>query len=466
MAGYAIAKKALDDATSEVNAVHTQLVTALKALPPLLIEVHAALKAEIAAYLGKVEAWTEGAIPDAATLQVSLHQLTTALDTSIAEIEAKQGEHTYVRALRKLEELLELKEERELAVRTLAEFEKLSTALNIQAAFISGEIRKKIQTLLDTLQKPINDIYRQIQGAGAAPIRLELPPDEDTNQQRLNLVIDFAANRAGVQPSGFLSDSQIHSLALAFRLAAIKRFNTAAPIIALDDIVTSYDADHRRTIAALLAKEFTDFQLIITTLDERFFIYLKDQLGDQNWHYTRIIRLDPDFGPRFVDDRITDAMIETRWHNGESAANEMRQAEEEWLLRLCRGFGVDVRIRSVEKAYSYDRSELADALAGFLRGQGLTPPVVPGVNNRFLTSLQQGTVENFGSHFQDGPYGDGSKGDEQARWDEFKLFRECFACPKCGQTRFKRPMGMKKPVCAKQGCEAHFDFAAPASPAG
>jgi len=274
-------------------------------------------------------------------------------------------------------------------------------------------------------------------------------------------LVDFAPNRGGVQPAGYLSDSQIRSLALALRLAALKRFNTGAPIIALDDIVTSYDADHRRAIAALLAQDFVGFQLIITTHDERFFVYLKDQLGDRNWHFTRIIRLDPDFGPRFVDHRITDAMIEARWHDGESAANEMRQAEEEWLQGICRDFGVNIRIRAVERAYSYERSELANSLAGFLRDQNLTPPMVPGVNNRFLKSLQRGVVENFGSHFQDGTYGDGSKGDEQARWNEFKFFRERFACPKCGKTRFKRPIGMNKAVCAKDGCEAQFEFAAP-----
>ena len=104
-----------------------------------------------------------------------------ALDASIAGIEAKQGEHTYVKALSKLEELFELKQERELAVRIMAELEKLSTALNAQAAFISGEIRRKVQTLLNTFQEPINGIYREIQGVGAAPLSLELPSEEDTN---------------------------------------------------------------------------------------------------------------------------------------------------------------------------------------------------------------------------------------------------------------------------------------------
>jgi hypothetical protein len=136
----------------------------------------------------------------------------------------------------------------------------------------------------------------------------------------------------------------------------------------------------------------------------------------------------------------------------------MRQAEEEWLLKLCRDFGVSLRIRPVERPYSYERSELADVLAGFLRDQGYTPPTVPGVNNRFLGSLQLGAIENFGSHFCDAPYGDGSAGDEKARWAEFTFFRVRFACPACGRTRFKRPAGMGKPVCANAECEAQFQF--------
>lgn len=137
----------------------------------------------------------------------------------------------------------------------------------------------------------------------------------------------------------------------------------------------------------------------------------------------------------------------------------MRQAEEEWLLGICRGFGVSVRIRALEKAYSYDRSELASALGGFLKEAKLVPALVVGVNNRFLSSLIKGEIENFGSHFQEGPYGDGSIGDEKARWQEFQAFAGQFACKKCSRTKFQRPFPLKRPVCAHDGCEAQFEFA-------
>lgn len=461
LADYAAAKKARDDAKTSATKAHTQLIASLPGLIGLLSDEDAALKSDLVTFQAGVVNWPKSAAPASASIIALIGKFLATLDQAISDIEEKQGDHTYIKAKAKIDRLLELEDERNLALKTNDELGKLSEALTAQTASISAEIRKKVQALLDNLRKPMNDIYKMIQGDGAKPIRLELPDEDDTNQQRLNLLIDFAVNRTGVQPAGYLSDSQIHSVALALRMAAIKQFNTDAPIIALDDIVTSYDADHRRTIAALIATMFSDCQILITTHDERFFNYLKDQLEAKTWHFTRIIGLDPSYGPRFADHKVSDEMIEARWAAGQSAANEMRQAEEEWLLGTCRDFGVSVRIRPLERAYSYERSELASALSGFLKGAKLEPAPVPGVNNRFLTSLAAGTIENFGSHFQEVPYGDGSIGDEKARWDEFKAFRDQFACNKCGRTRFQRPLTLKKPVCAHAGCEAQFEFAVP-----
>jgi len=458
LSDYASAKKALDHAKAEASKAQNQLAAALPGLAGLLIDRDTALNADLLAYQADVIDWQGGTLPSA-DIVAKIAKMFGALNQSIAEIEARQGDHTYIKAKLKIDRLLDLQVERDLQIRTQYELEKLSNALTVQAGIISGEIRKKVQALLDNLQMPMNDIYKLIQGAEAHPIRLELPAEEDTNQQRLNLIIDFAKNRTGVQPGGYLSDSQIHSVALALRLAAIKQFNTAAPIIALDDIVTSYDADHRRTIAGLIATVWRDCQVIIATHDERFFNYLKDQLEARTWHFTRIIGIDTAYGPRFADHKVSDEMIEARWAEGQTAANEMRQAEEEWLLGICRNFGVSVRIRPLEKAYSYERSELASALAGLLKEIKLEPTLVPGVNNRFLTSLVKGEIENFGSHFQDGPYGDGSIGDEKVRWEEFKTFRGQFACKKCNRTKFQRPFPLNKPVCGDDGCEAQFEFA-------
>ena len=458
LADYAKAKKTRDDARATTDRAHHQALAATGSLIALLGDSEQPLRSALTAYRTELTAWRSGASPAVGTMTAQLDTLLETLDRDIAQITAKQGEHTFAKAKAKIDRLLEIAEERALAIRTSNELDALSGSLTSQAAFVSSEIRTKMQALLDGLRTPMNEIYKAVQGAAAKPIRLDLPGEDDTNQQRLHLLVDFADNRPGVQPGGYLSDSQIHSVALALRLAAIVRLNGAAPIVALDDVVTSYDADHRRNIAALLATVLREFQVLVTTHDERFFSYLKDQLDANAWHYARIIGLDPSFGPRFADHKVSDEMIEARWQDGLSAANEMRQAEEEWLLATCRGFGVSVRIRPLEKAYSYERSELASALGNFLKECKLHPSTVPGVNNRFLASLVLGAVENFGSHFQDAPYGAGSIGDEKARWEEFKAFRGQFTCKACGRTKFQRPFPLQKPVCVHTGCEARFGF--------
>lgn len=455
---YNDAKTALDDADTAATQAHNRLVARLPGIVDLLSEEDPdGFKTALMAYQAGIAGWPASTAPDCAAITAELEARLTGLNQDIADIEENQGEHTWGKAKASIDRLLKLQTDVALAMRTTEQLTALRDALDIQASFVSGKIREKVQLLLDTLQAPMNEIYREIQGENAKVIRLELPSEDNTNQQRMQLVIDFAENRQSVAPSGYLSDSQIHSVALALRLAAIKKFNGAAPVIALDDVVTSYDADHRRAIGALLAKMFTDCQIIVVTHDERFFNHLKDQLATKDWQFTRIIGLDPAFGPRFADHRVTDEMIAERWARGEAAANEMRQAEEEWLLGIARGFGVNVRIRPLEKAYSYERSELASAIGGFLSDLKLTPADVPGVNNRFIASLAKGDIENFGSHFQDAPYGGGSIGDEKRRWDEFKAFRGQFECV-CGRTKYQRPFGLKKPVCAHEKCETQFAF--------
>ena len=408
LAEYAKARSALDTASADVARAHQALSAKLAVLLPLLPEAEAALRATVTAYQAPVQAWTGDAAPNAAACTAALNAYRVALDDAILGIEKRQGENTYNKAMTRIDVLIEVASDDALRQSTHLELIKLQESLNQQATFISG---------------------------------------------------DFSEERKGVQPSGYLSDSQIHSLALSLRLAGISVFNEGAPFAVLDDVVTSYDADHRRAIVAMMAEHAPKLQVIVTTHDQRFFAYLKEMLPDATWQFTQIIRLDREYGPRFADHRVTDEMIEARWAVGEHAANEMRQAEEEWLLECCRGFGVDIRIRDVARAYSYERSELAQALATYLKSAGLAPPEVPGVKNRFLASLQKGEIENFGSHFQDGPYGDGSMGDEKARWAEFVYFRDHVSCPVCSRKKFKRPVALKKPVCAHDKCEAQFQFA-------
>lgn len=456
---YGAARRNLEETLAEANDARRRLLSRIEIFLSFLdADGEDGIKPILDAYRSGVDNYTGGLAPRSSDIKSALEAIVADFDHQILALERAQGDHTWAKVKAKIDALITLKNKTYLAHQRLSELHRLFAEFENQSKIVSERIRLKVQSLLDILHTPMNAIYKAIQGDDAPRIRLQLPGEEDKIQQRLQLVIDFAENRVGVPPGGYLSDSQLHSVALALRLAAIKQFNAAAPVIVLDDIVTSYDADHRRAIGSLLASDFPDWQIILATHDERFFNHLKDQLSAAEWKFTRIIGYEPDFGPKFADHRITDQMIEARWAVGEPAANEMRQAEEEWLLQIAREFGINIRIRTLERAYSYERAELALALGNFLKEANLTPPDVPGINNRFINSLVRGDIENFGSHFQEGPYGDGSIGDEKTRWNEFRGFRAQFACPECNRTKFQRPYQLKKPVCAHRACETQFSF--------
>ncbi len=455
---YSEARKALEQATKAASSMHQAVITELANLKELLVPINSDYATRVGALHESLTAWSIGEPLDVGELIGFVLELGSEVDRRISAILNSQGESSYSALKVKGQALFAIAREQQGHVADKSELASLSAELTRQSAEVSLRIRGAIQGLLNDLEAHVNHLYQGIQGTDAKRVRIQLPPEGDTNQQRLQLLVDFAENRMGVPPSGYLSDSQVHSLALALRVAAIARFNHLVPLVVLDDVVTSYDAEHRRALAAMIATEMKQLQVVIVTHDERFFSYLKDQVDPSSWQFKRILFVETSSGPRFADHMVSDELIESRWQRGENAANEMRQAEEEWLLQMCRDFGAEVRIRSVERAYSYERAELAVALAGALKAAGLTPPAVPGVSNRFLTSLQQGVVENFGSHFQDSPFGDGSIGDEKARWREFTYFREQFVCGKCGRKRFKRPMGIKRPLCNAESCESPFEF--------
>ena len=458
---YRQAESALQTAKQQVSQSNQTLKIALENLRTGLADADYKAESELlVSYLADLKLWDfDRQSPNSADLFQALDSIHKSLTDARDRLEDQQGENTYANAHNIACELIQVRNHLNRINRTKRELHILYVELVDRAKSIEKAIVEHTEGLISKLEDDVDDLYKKIQGADEDDpplIRFQLAGEDTSNQQQVRLVIDYTENRKGVAPTGYLSDSQIHTVALALRLAAVRTFNTGAPIIVLDDVVTSYDADHRKSIAATLAEEFEGFQIILVTHDEQFFRLLQDHLPRGRWAFRRIMYIDRDFGPVFTDHHMPDEEIGRKLFVGEPSGEEIRKAEEEWLLKICREFRVSVVIRPIDKPYEYQRSELADALAGFLKDCKISIPKVPGVANPFLNSLQTGTVENFASHFSDDPYKSVSAGDEKARWEEFRSFRDLFVCSSCGGNRFKRPKGLSKPVCSK--CEIPFEF--------
>lgn len=394
-----------------------------------------------------------------------LSEIKNVLETTSAEVELILGTNdtakptiTWALTLLILDTIISVKKKVDAEVRRKKQLQTILDNVSLQSNLVNTQIKKYVDGLIGTLADLTNFFYQEIQSvSGRVPkVHLVLPSEERQVQNALELLIDFSDNRKGVAPAGYLSDSQVHTLALSLRFAAIKLFNKSFPLLVLDDVVTSYDSDFRSTIAGVLAKHFTGQQVILVTHDEQFFNQLQDHLNQGTWIFKRITKLDPTFGPKYADHRVHDELIEDDHREGKETPNKIRQAEEDWLTDICRDFGVDVRIREVNHPYKYARAELAVALHKFLAEIGRKPPAITEYQNPFLITLQRGTIENMGSHFTDNPNVASSLGDEQKRWGHFKEFRSLFVCSSCKKNRFKRPDGIKIPVC--KGCETQFSF--------
>ena len=458
---YQVAETALRAANQQVTENSKLLKSTLEALCTGLVDAgYEADAIPVAEYLTELNLWGTGLpSPSSADLVQALGSTTKSIADTRERLVDRQGENTYAKAYYTAQELIQVKNDLTRINRIKVELQTLYAELTVMATSIEKSIVDHIQGLFSNLEIDVDALYKKLQGADEEEpplIRFQLAGEGASSQQQVRLVIDFADNRPGVPPSGYLSDSQIHTVALALRLVAIRKFNTGGPIIVLDDVVTSYDADHRKTIASTLAEEFEGFQFVLVTHDEQFFNLLRDHLPEAKWTFRRIMYIDPTTGPVFTNHQTSDEVIERNLDEGSSAGEEIRKAEEEWLLRICRDFGAEVVIRAIESPYRYERSELASALGKFLDSKSLALPKVPGFSNSFVNSLQLGVVENFASHFSDNPNKSSSSGDEKERWKEFKYFRDLFVCSSCNGKRFKRPMALSRPVCNK--CETPFEF--------
>jgi wobble nucleotide-excising tRNase len=89
----------------------------------------------------------------------------------------------------------------------------------------------------------------------------------------VELAVEFYGSRQR-PPHGVLSESHLNSLAISLFLAMAEEFNVQLGFLLLDDVINSFDVDHRGRLAELLAEGFSRWQLIVLTHDQQFFEHL------------------------------------------------------------------------------------------------------------------------------------------------------------------------------------------------
>jgi len=144
------------------------------------------------------------------------------------------------------------------------------------------EIKARSEALIAEISADMQRMWATLHpGEPIDEVRLYMPDDADK-------AIDIAVKFHGIaQPSPRLTLSEGHrnSLGLCVFLALAKRDPEQSRPIILDDVVTSFDREHRGQVADLLMKEFSGRQLILLTHDRDWYVELKFRLPHKEWNF-------------------------------------------------------------------------------------------------------------------------------------------------------------------------------------
>jgi len=141
-----------------------------------------------------------------------------------------------------------------------------------------------LTTFLDIFSAEINKYYTLINPEEKVE-SIQLVPLKDKSDEDLQgITIQFSFfDNIHKPPKYLLSESHIHGLGLAFFLASVKAFNKENHFLLLDDVVSSFDAQHRARFIDLLTREFKDYQIILLTHEKDFFDLAAAEVKNKGW---------------------------------------------------------------------------------------------------------------------------------------------------------------------------------------
>lgn len=328
-------------------------------------------------------------------------------------------------------ELSEAGQLRELAIRwstTRSAFAKARTSREL-AEKVFGEYQKLVGSYFD-------DILSQITDRVAANYA-SLHPDEHIDKVRVEVAgdkgVELAASFYGHDlkpPHGLLSESHLNSFGVSLFLAMAETFNRNLAFLVLDDVVNSFDAEHRGRLADLLADGYEAFQLIVLTHDRQFYQHLTRKAA--SWNRLELTSWSFGDGPRSTKYEtgalISRASAELNNGNLDGAARTARRALEETLQEICESLEALLPFR---RGLRNDQREIGELLPGTRRLLKDTAPKRLVDLKEILTKLDAdvAAVLNVESHASTTSSSGTEVGDAIARIDELS---ESFTCQKCG----------------------------------
>jgi hypothetical protein len=328
-----------------------------------------------------------------------------------------------IRAKTDYEEIKNLKKEKEVLEKIYASIEK------IYNAFVK-EQKKEIENFVKSFSNEITTYYEYMHpGEPVRNFSITTIIDED-ELKGITLEYEFLGQKVS-PPQKYLSESHLNSLGIAFFLASVKAFNKINKFFILDDIISSFDLNHRARLSSLLLEHFRDYQLVILTHEKSWFEYMKHQVKGRHDWIINAVHWSEDRGTH-LKESLTDlkTQIEIKIKNNEvdGLGNTIRKYLEGFLKEVCEEIEVHVKYLSNERNESRTAGELLSELKGSINRQ----PCKDRINSSIEKLIGSKFIADKDSH--DDQVFSPNAGDIKALWDDVLDLYDKFYCKNCLKT--------------------------------
>lgn len=316
-----------------------------------------------------------------------------------------------------------------LKIKTFEKDRKILENQSISLSIIYNEFvkvqKEGLENFIDTFSAKINEYYQYMNpDEPFQEIKIVTMGEED----ELNgITIEYKYNGNWVSPpQKYFSESHLNCFGISFFLASVNAFNDINKFIVLDDVISSFDSNHRKRFAELLFEKFSDRQIILLTHEEEWFRnFVKPLAKKKNWLVNEI-KWTEDKGTHFEESKgDLKSRIEGKLAASdiESLGNPIRQYLESTLKDICMNLDVKVSFRPNEINERRMPDELINELKSRIKAkksQGLIDqyPTIERVANSSI-------LGNLLSHHN--PFNP-KLGDLKAFWTDIIEMERIFYC--------------------------------------
>ncbi|MGG5570620.1 AAA family ATPase [Myroides odoratimimus] len=197
--------------------------------------------------------------------------------------------------------------------------------------------KEGLENFISTFSGKINEYYQYMNpGEPFQDIAIETIGEED---ELIGITIKYKYNGNWVfPPQKYFSESHLNCFGISFFLASVDAFNTKNKFIVLDDVISSFDSNHRKRFAELIFEKFSGYQIILLTHELDWFTNFVTPLAKKKGWLINEIKWTENNGtffdeqPNDLRERIETCLSES---NIKNLGNPIRKYLEHFLKEVA-----------------------------------------------------------------------------------------------------------------------------------